>query len=135
MRGTEQTTRGATVTSTGRTTEEVLRDHLDLRSKGELESDIERNYHEELVLLHSNGVEHGHSGIRKSGHRLQDQLPGSHYEVTSLQVHREYGYLEWRARSEEYEVVDGADSFVVKDGKIVFQSIHYTLRPRSQGHG
>jgi hypothetical protein len=121
--------RESTKAANERSTAEVLRDHLELRSKAELETDIERNYHPELVLLHVNGVEHGHAGMRKSGRRLQQQLPGMKFEVISLQISGEYAYLEWQARSDHHVVSDGADSFVIRDGKIVMQTIHYTLRP------
>jgi hypothetical protein len=78
--------------------------------------------------LHLNGVEHGHEGMRKSGRTLQQQMPGIRFEVVSLQIDGEYAYLEWRARSDHHVVSDGADSFVVRDGKIVMQTIHYTLQ-------
>jgi hypothetical protein len=115
-----------------RTTAEVLRDHLELRAKAELERDIERNYHPKFVLLHVNGVEHGHAGMRRSGRRLQQQMPGIRFEVVSLQIDGEYAYLEWRARSDHHVVSDGADSFVVRDGKILMQTIHYTLQEPDQ---
>ncbi|HEX7021547.1 MAG TPA: nuclear transport factor 2 family protein [Trueperaceae bacterium] len=111
-----------------RSTREVFEDHLQLRAKGDLERDIHRNYAKNVVLMHVNGVEHGHAGVRKSGGRLHRQLPGCHYEYVSKQVTGDYAYLEWRARSERYRVADGADSFVIQGGKIVMQTIHYTLK-------
>ena len=40
-----------------------------------------------------------------------------------------YAFLEWSADAEQ-TVHDGADSFVIDDGLIVMQSIHYSPRPR-----
>jgi hypothetical protein len=34
----------------------------------------------------------------------------------------------WRAREPGKSVEDGADSFVVEKGQIVFQSIHYSVQ-------
>lgn len=111
-----------------RTTAQVLRDHLENRSKGDLDVDIDRNYHPGFVLLHLNGIERGHAGMRKSGRRLQAQLPGMEFVIVAQHVHGEYAYIEWTARSETNLVGDGADSFVIRDGKIIMQTIHYTLQ-------
>ena len=40
----------------------------------------------------------------------------------------EYALLEWRADSDDNAVHDGVDSFVIRNGKIVMQAVHYTLR-------
>jgi hypothetical protein len=38
-------------------------------------------------------------------------------------------FLEWTAEGEGAGVRDGVDTFVVRDGKIVAQTIHYTVEP------
>jgi hypothetical protein len=115
-----------------RSAHKVLEDHLRLRAQGKLEEDIRRNYAEDVVLLHVNGVEHGHEGIRKSGHRLGHQLLDARFEYVAKHAFGEYGYLEWRADSEQYRVEDGADSYVIRDGKIVMQTVHYRLLSREE---
>lgn len=118
---------GDDTTTAVRTTREVFEDHLRLRAEGDLESDIARNFSDDLVLLHVDGVERGHAGARKSGTRLKDQLPDSEFEYRARHVEGPYAYLEWSATSRRARVRDGADSFVIRDGWIVMQSIHYTL--------
>lgn len=125
--GEPTTTDEAEAYSRARTARQVLDDHLRLRAEGDLERDIELNYHSEFVLLHLNGVERGHAGMRKSGTRLLEQLPGMRFTVVAAHVQDNYAYLEWRADSRKNVVRDGADSFVIQDGKIVMQTIHYTL--------
>ncbi len=98
-----------------------------MRKEGKVEEDIARNYDPELVLLHKGGVEHGFDGIRKSAARLEQQLPDASFRYQDKQVSGEYAYLEWEADSELYHVKDGADTFVIRDGRIVMQSIHYRL--------
>ena len=44
-------------------------------------------------------------------------------------AHGEVGYLEWTADGPTARVRDGADSFVIRDGRIVAQTIHYTVEP------
>lgn len=111
-----------------RSTREVIDSHLECRSAGDLEADIEKNYDENVILFHIDGKEHGHDGMRKSGCRLEHQLPESSFRFKSLQIEGPYAYLEWEADSPRYKVRDGADSFVIEDGKIVMQSVHYRLQ-------
>jgi hypothetical protein len=43
-----------------------------------------------------------------------------------------YVLLIWRGWSSRFDATEGADSFVIRDGKIRFQSIHYRLEdPRA----
>jgi ketosteroid isomerase-like protein len=44
------------------------------------------------------------------------------FEVLRQEVHGDCAYLAWRASSPALEPSTGADTFVVRDGKIVFQS-------------
>lgn len=111
-----------------RSTQDVFEDHLALRLAGDLDTDLRRNYADDVVLLTVNSNLQGHEGMRLSAGRLKEQLPDARFEIVSKQVRGEYAFLVWRAQSGRFDAVDGADSFVVRDGKIVFQSIHYRLR-------
>ena len=64
----------------------------------------------------------GHESIRASTARLKKQLPGAKFEFVAKQVSGPYALLIWRATSQRYDAVEGADSFLIKAGKI--QSIH-----------
>lgn len=110
-----------------RSTEDVFEDHLKLRDKGDLETDLLRNYASDVVLLTSNSNMRGHDAIRLSAARLQEQLPRAQFVFVKKQVSQRYALLFWQARSARYSVLDGVDSFAIEDGKIVFQSIHYRL--------
>lgn len=39
----------------------------------------------------------------------------------------EMAFLEWTAASKKAIVEDGADSYLIRDGRIVAQTIHYTI--------
>ena len=56
-------------------------------------------------------------------------LPDEKIECFNKLIDGEFAFLEWRAKNHSVEVTEGADSFVVRDGKIVFQSIHYKVHP------
>jgi hypothetical protein len=107
---------------------EVLDDHLRLRASGDLETDLARNYAQDVALLCSDGTFHGLDAMRTSARRLREQLPHAHFDYINTQLDGNVGFLEWRAMSDHYQVTDGADSYVFnEDGLIRVQTIHYTL--------
>ncbi len=119
-----------------RTTEEVFEDHLRLRLAGNLDEDLRRNYSEDVILLTVNSNARGHDALRMSARRLSRQLPDAQFKIAAKQVAGPYALLIWSARSSRFDAVEGADSFVIENGKIVFQSIHYGLAlNRGDRHG
>ena len=73
----------------------------------------------------------GREALRVSAARLKEQLPDAEFNYRVKQVKGAYALLIWSATSPRFDAFEGADSFVIRDGKIVFQSIHYGLKPRS----
>ncbi len=118
-----------------RTPEEVFEDHLRLRLEGKLEEDLSRNYSEEVHLLTVNSNARGHNAIRMSAERLGRQLPEARFHIAAKQVNGRYAFLVWSAKSARFDAVEGADSFVIENGKIIFQSIHYGLTQRGGRFG
>ena len=56
--------------------------------------------------------------------------PGAPYVYTNRLVEGRVAFLEWTAQAEHARVSDGADSFLIEDGWIVAQTIHYTVDER-----
>jgi hypothetical protein len=110
-----------------RSIKEVFKSHLELRLKGDVEEDIKQNYSEEVALISNHGKFYGHHGVRESAELLKRQLPDSTltYEITDTE--RDMAYLIWSGKSLEAEVKHGVDSFLIKDGKILVQTIYYEL--------
>jgi hypothetical protein len=115
--------------SNQRSTQEVLDDHLSTSFNGNVEDDLARNYAEDVVVVSNWGVEHGHDGMRRTAALLQSQLPECTFAYTLRLVAGEVGMLEWTGHSPAGSVRDGVDSYVIRDGRIVAQTIHYTLTP------
>jgi hypothetical protein len=109
-----------------RDTGAVIADHLQQRKKGDVEADLARNYSPDVVVLTPVGEFHGHDGIRHLAHILREHVPHD-YEIPVCRSAGRFAYIEWRAREPGRSVEDGADSFVVEGGRIVFQSIHYSV--------
>jgi hypothetical protein len=112
-----------------RTTEEVFLDHLELAQQGDFDTDIERNFASECVLLTSYGTFHGHAGVREAAELLDQQIGRTTYTYRSRTWHGETAFLEWTAKTDRATVPDGADSFLIRDGKIQTMTIHYTVQP------
>ncbi len=117
----------------GRTVREVFEDHLRCRRRHAVEEDIARNYAEDVVLLTAQGALRGHDGVRHAASLLLEQLPGATYDYRTRLVEGEVAFLEWAARAEGARVEDGADSFLIRGGRILVQTIHYTVNPHRAG--
>jgi hypothetical protein len=117
----------------------VLDDHLNLAENwgGErgfecgLEEDIRRNVSEDIVILINRGTFHGHEGVRQLAHMLGEELPEHRsFEYTYRAVEGRMAFLEWAYEDDNVRVRDGADSYLIEDGKIVAQTIHYTVEQK-----
>jgi hypothetical protein len=52
------------------------------------------------------------------------------FEYTYVAAEGRMGFLEWTYDDSTVRVRDGVDSYLIEDGKIVAQTIHYTLEKR-----
>ena len=111
-----------------RPAQEVFEDHLREGREGTVESDFARNYSEDLVVLTSQGVYRGRKGLMYLADLLRKELPEAQFEYRTSLVEGDVAFLEWTARADGAMVDDGADSFVIRDGRIVAQTIHYTVQ-------
>jgi hypothetical protein len=115
---------------THRSAREVFDDHLREGKHGSVEDDLARNYAEDVVILTGMGIYRGHDGVRRLAELIREQLPEATLDYRTQLVADEMAFLEWTGRSERAEVRDGADSFLIRDGRIVVQTIHYTVQHR-----
>lgn len=115
-----------------RTPQEVLKRHLE-RSRTHSEEDFLECYREDSFLIMPSGVRRGLEGIRGCYRQLNQELPNARYTYKILVVEEDIGLLEWAADSDTHTVTDGADSYVIQNGYIRAQTIHYTLVPKNKG--
>jgi len=112
-----------------RSTAEVFDDHLARADRGDLRGDIETNFASDCVLLTTYGRFEGHEGVRAAADLLERQAPGAKYAYTQRSVHGDIAFEEWSAVGAESCIEDGADTFLIRDGRIQVMTIHYTVRP------
>lgn len=110
-----------------RTARDVIEDHLYLGQEGTAEEDLQRNFSTEVIVLTRDGVHHGHEGLLRLAERLRREVPNMRITYKSKVIHGEFGFLEWTAEGDGARIEDGADSYVVRNGLIVAQTIHYTV--------
>ncbi|HHY51038.1 MAG TPA: nuclear transport factor 2 family protein [Alphaproteobacteria bacterium] len=110
-----------------RTSREVLDDHLHLRQIDNIEADLARNYAPDVIVLTSDGPRHGADGVRALHEQLRRTVPHD-YEIVTKEIAGRFAFITWRAREPGKSVEDGTDSFVIENGRIVFQSIHYSVQ-------
>lgn len=113
-----------------RSTGEVFEDPLQRAARGDVAGDLQVNYAPDVLLLSAYGIEHGHEGARRLADLLGEQLPSAESDYILKLIERDVALLEWTASSQDARVDDGVDTFVVREGRIVAQTIHYTLRPQ-----
>jgi hypothetical protein len=122
-----------------RPAQEVLDDHLNIDEhfgaeqdwQRIVEEDIRRNVSEDIVILINRGTFRGHEGLRRLAWMLGEELPEHRaFEYTYRAVEGRIAFLEWAYEDDQVRVRDGADSYLIEGGKIVAQTIHYTVEQK-----
>ena len=119
---------GRTAALLHRNSREVLAAHLRLRKAGDLERDLWENYSPDVVVLTARAVFRGHEGVRRSAHRLWLALgeTGS-YTYSHVFADDRMALLEWRGGDERRQIRCGVDSYLIENGWIAAQTIHYRV--------
>ncbi len=108
-----------------------MEDHLQRRREGDLEGDLRANYHPDVVVLSARELFRGHDGVRASAGRLEDAIgDDGNYTYDYVLADDRMGMLEWRAESPRYRITCAVDSYLIEDGLIKAQTIHYRVRSR-----
>jgi hypothetical protein len=121
-----------------RTAREVLDDHLTIVNDWAhapferiLEKDLGRNVSEDVVVLTNRGAFHGHGGVRHLARMLFEELPEHRaFEYTHVAADERVALLEWTYEDDRVRVGDGVDSYLIENGKIVGQTIRYTVETK-----
>lgn len=113
-----------------RSTAEVLDTHLQSARTGSADNDVSQNFAEDCVLLTTYGRFEGHEGVKAANALLMQQIPNAKYDYAQKAVAGEMGFLEWTGEGDGVVVGDGADSYLIRDGRIQVMTIHYTVQPK-----
>jgi len=112
-------------------TKEVLDHHLKCFGEGDLNG-ILSDYAQGAVLFTPDGPLRGADAMRPLFQAMFAEFgkPGAVFSMKQQSVEGDYGYILWTAETADnvYEV--GTDTFVVRDGKIVAQSLAGKITPK-----
>ena len=83
------------------------------------------------MILINRGTFHGHEGVRQLAHMLGGDMPEHRsFQYIYRAVEGRMAFLEWAYEDDKVRVKDGADSYLIENGKIVAQTIHYTVEQK-----
>ena len=72
---------------------------------------------------------HGKDGVRQGFTKVLRDLPDARWNVHTRILEGDVLFLEWTAEAKAARAEDGVETFVVRDGEIVLQTVHYTAQP------
>jgi ketosteroid isomerase-like protein len=112
-----------------RTPQEVFGHHADVLIAGDLEG-IVSDYSDDAVFITPAGPLYGKDGVRQGFTKLLSDLPSAEWSVPTTIFEGDVLFIEWNAKSDKTQALDGIDTFVFRDGLIRVQTVRYTLTPR-----
>ncbi len=126
-----------TGTAQAMSTKEVLERHLKCFGDGDL-AGLLADYVPDTVVFRPSGFG-GPGGVAKGPAALRAVFsivlaefarPGTRFELRQQAIEGDYGYIVWEAETAQNVYELGSDTFIVKDGKIVLQSIAAKIVPK-----
>ncbi len=119
--------------TSGTITEKVLDHHLKAFGDQDITAILE-DYTEESVLLTPNGPVQGHKKLRPLFEAFFAEFakPGASFEMKKRIIKDDVAYIVWSAETADNVYELGTDPFVVRDGKIAFQSFAAKVTPKNE---
>jgi predicted SnoaL-like aldol condensation-catalyzing enzyme len=71
----------------------------------------------------------GKDGVREGFAKVLGDLPDAQWNVHTRILEGDVLFLEWTAKAAASRAEDGVETFLVRDGEIVLQTVHYTVQP------
>lgn len=110
---------------------EVYWEHIALRYLDDVDTDVQRNYSPDLVLVSNHGNFNGRQGLLKSAEILDSLLPDTQYTMVDTVVQGDWVTERWAYYNHDANlmILDGLDSFLIKNGQIQVKLINYNVVP------
>lgn len=109
-----------------RTTEQTIEEHIALIQAGNIDEAL-CDYAPDAAVILPGQVVTGLDNIRAGLEGIGSLLGGAIPEVTSLTTHDSTGLLTFSAFGTPCTIPDGSDTYIVKKGRIVTQTVHDTF--------
>lgn len=104
--------------------EQIVAHHMDAAAKGDVDG-IVADYADNAVVISPAGKTRGKADIRKMFAGIFGGPPGSRAPMDIKQQFytRDIGYIAWVQNAGKPEELHGSDTFVIRKGKIVAQTV------------
>ncbi len=113
------------------TTQEVFQHHLEAFAAGDVD-EILKDYSDETIVVYDDRVARGLDEIRAFFEHWLDQLlpPGCRFDLDHVQIADDLVFITWTAETEKLEFELGTDTFLIRDSKVVRQSVAAKIRQK-----
>jgi len=112
-----------------RSPREVFQHHFAALEAGDVEA-VMADYNQHSVVITPGGVARGVGAIRQGVTMLLSALPRATWQLTTQIYDGNILFLRWAADSRNAEVKDGVETYIFKDGRILVQTVHFTLQKK-----
>lgn len=103
--------------------EEVVRRHIASFERGDIEA-VLRDYAEDAAIQTQNGVIQGRETLRELFESLLELLPpGTDIQIDHFSVAGDVVFNTWHVETDDLSIPLVADTHIVRDGKIVAQTV------------
>lgn len=117
-----------------RTTREVFDHHNQAFKAADIEAVIS-DFAEQAIYVTAHGVSKGKAAIRKIYEQhFRTAAPGDTSTINSLVIEGEIVLFEWTAETAAFRIDDGVDTFVIRGGLIVAQTVRSTPINKQDSH-
>ncbi|QIO22144.1 nuclear transport factor 2 family protein [Haloarcula sp. JP-L23] len=113
-------------------TQSVLEHHLEMFGEGDVDG-LMSDYADDAVFISADGTLVGHDDIRSMYEELLPEFddPSVSFSLDEQVVRDEYAYIVWHAETPENVYEFASDTFVVRDGEIVAQTLAADVSPKA----
>lgn len=113
------------------TAESVLEHHLEMFGERDLDGIME-DYADDAVLISQTDTLRGREEIREMYADLFPEFAGESvtFSLEEQTVVDDYAYIVWQAETPENEYEFASDTFVIRDGEIVAQTLAAEVDPK-----
>lgn len=113
--------------------EAVFQHHLEAFAAGDID-EILKDYTDETIVIYDDRVARGREEIRKFfSHWLENLLPpGCRFDLERLQAVDDLVFITWTAETDRLRFELGTDTFLIRGGKVVRQTVAAKIVARDE---
>lgn len=112
-------------------TQAVIERHLAAFGAGDMDAFM-ADYTDESIVIFPGMKMTGSAAFQPFAQSMFDEFgqEGVVFEMLEMQFEGEVAYIQWKAETPNAVYGYGSDTFVVEDGKIIYQTAAFTMTPK-----